>query len=535
MKLSRKTFLYSLLISLAIVTMIIIYFTTMLPSLYVTFMEERNYDQAVKLQQGFMETGTYQGLTVPNPTGTATIRVPKSGDTVFVISKIFEVSIEVKHQELKKVIELVRYYAANPDKMEQMESDSKKIDWKALQNEMGESLALMDQSFFAVTGKVMGDESLTKVVKSKFHQESDDLFIFESVVSDGNNSYTSYIALAQTDQDVMITFIPVMSPSMDEIRPVVFQSLPMIVAVALLWVLLASNFFSRAIILPIIRLSKHAEYMREAKNMRLEPVQITGKDEISSLGESLNKLYEKIQESYQELEIKNQQLSEENKRQEVFLRASSHQLKTPISAAMLLVQSMIGEVGKYKDTKAYLPQVKQQLQSLQRMVEDILALNPQMDKLVSQDIVVDDFIKACLNEYQLGMEAKGMTLTWQQSKEKESITWRTDPELFKKIMDNLLSNAVVHGTNGGEINIQITTDSITLTNAALPIEDDLLPHIFEPFVTSSSKEKGRGIGLYVVAYYARILGMHVAIQNVPKGVQTTIHSHNPHHTSLQSS
>ncbi len=68
-------------------------------------------------------------------------------------------------------------------------------------------------------------------------------------------------------------------------------------------------------------------------------------------------------------------LEEENERQEVFLRASSHQLKTPVAAAPLLVEGMMNEVGKYKDTKRYLPEVKKQLMAIRRIVEDILYLN----------------------------------------------------------------------------------------------------------------------------------------------------------------
>jgi signal transduction histidine kinase len=149
-----------------------------------------------------------------------------------------------------------------------------------------------------------------------------------------------------------------MSPRIEEIRPVIFQSLPMIIAVALLLVLVSSQIFSSLIIQPVIKLANHAEYMKNAENLKLEPIPVTGQDEISSLGESLNGLYQKIQESYQELEDKNRLLADENKRQEVFLRASSHQLKTPLAAALLLVQGMMNEVGKYKDVKSYLPQVK---------------------------------------------------------------------------------------------------------------------------------------------------------------------------------
>ena len=57
------------------------------------------------------------------------------------------------------------------------------------------------------------------------------------------------------------------------------------------------------------------------------------------------------------------------------MRASSHQLKTPVAAAMLLIDGMIDEVGKYADVKTYLPQVKGKLMEMWDIVNDVLYLN----------------------------------------------------------------------------------------------------------------------------------------------------------------
>ena len=113
------------------------------------------------------------------------------------------------------------------------------------------------------------------------------------------------------------------------------------------------------------------------------------KDEIGILGRNLHELYGKLRENYEELEHKNRLLEEENERQEVFLRASSHQLKTPIAAALLLVEGMMNEVGKYKDTKTYLPEVKKQLLSMRKIVEDILYLNYRAENIQQEKVAVE--------------------------------------------------------------------------------------------------------------------------------------------------
>ncbi|MGB4661232.1 MAG: HAMP domain-containing sensor histidine kinase, partial [Mobilitalea sp.] len=259
-------------------------------------------------------------------------------------------------------------------------------------------------------------------------------------------------------------------------------------------------------------------YMKESKNLKLEPIIITGHDEISSLGESLNKLYQRIQENYQELEIKNQCLAEENKRQEVFLRASSHQLKTPITAALLLVQGMISEVGKYKEVKIYLPQVKQQLQSMQKIVEDILYLNVCTQNLQMELLFVPELMEECMNSYHVQMEEKSLSIATEGWMQKLT----TDRELLKIILDNLLSNAIYFTPEGGRIQISYEDYKLVIINYGITIEEELLPHIFDPFVTSVNKNKAHGLGLYVVSYYAKFIHCQVKIQNIDNGVMAEL-------------
>ena len=257
--------------------------------------------------------------------------------------------------------------------------------------------------------------------------------------------------------------------------------------------------------------------MKEARDLKLEPIEMKGQDEISSLGESLNGLYQKIQDSYRKLEEKNQDLYEENKRQEIFLRASSHQLKTPITAALLLVQGMIGEVGKYKETRQYLPQVKQQLLSMQRIVEDLLYLNHCSRNLQPEPIPLLQLLQECLDSYQIQIEQKELDIMVEGS----DTEINTDRELLKKIIDNLLSNAVCFTPEGKKITLFYNEYGLTIINYGIMIEKEVLPHIFEPFVTSGAGNS-HGLGLYVASYYAKLLHCRLTLQNLSDGVMAEL-------------
>ena len=242
------------------------------------------------------------------------------------------------------------------------------------------------------------------------------------------------------------------------------------------------------------------------------------KDEIMELGETLNELYKKLYSSYVLLEEKNQALLEENKRQEVFLKASSHQLKTPIAAALLLVNGMMDEIGKYKNTKETLPKVKEQILSMKSIVEEILYLNHSTQELELSDVSIGIIIDELINDYQVQAQDKEIEF----NRKGEPFIVYANSGILKKIIDNLLSNAVNHTVKNGRIDIIYEKPCLVIRNMGDTIPDDLILHVFEPFVSSDSRNKGKGLGLYVVSWYAKLLQIKADICNVKDGVQVSL-------------
>ncbi len=98
----------------------------------------------------------------------------------------------------------------------------------------------------------------------------------------------------------------------------------------------------------------------------------------------------------------------------------------------------------------------------------------------------------------------------------------TDAEMLKKILDNLFSNAVQYTGEGGRIEIRADEGEICIRNYGAQIEEAMLPNIFEPFVSSDGTGRGRGLGLYVAAYYSRLLGYELTVVNGENFVQAKV-------------
>lgn len=509
MKLSKKTFLYSIGISTLLVSMIVIYFVTMLPSLYVDYMKKQYLESIVEVEKGYMKKRSYEGLKVQNPTGSATLEIPFQGEEIYLAGVAFRMTMTVEDEDIKLVLNQVREFLKNIENASEEDFDN--IDWELLGNAIKKSAVLNEEAPIKVKVHLNEQAELMKTADGKIHSAGKDIYVFEGGAIDGANEYISYIAVGKTEDAVIVSFLPVMSPQMRELTPIVLGSVPMMAAVIFLIVMICSQYFSKKIVDPVIRLADYAEEVKCADNMEITPLTVKGKDEIADLGRTLNELYAKLRENYEKLQ-------KENKRQEVFLRASSHQLKTPVTAALLLVDGMIQEVGKYKDTKTYLPQVKEQLQSMSKIVEDILYLNHCAEHLEPEKVDMNEVVREIVEVYRIPMEAKQLKVELTGTRS----VMESDRELLKKMLDNLFSNAVAYTEEKGEIIIEVLQEEVHIFNKGARIDEELLAHIYEPFVSSVGNQRGKGLGLYVTAYYSELLDLKLTVENTEDGVLATI-------------
>ena len=81
---------------------------------------------------------------------------------------------------------------------------------------------------------------------------------------------------------------------------------------------------------------------------------------------------------------------------------------------------------------------------------------------------------------------------------------------------------MIYSPPGAKIEIAIKEEGLFVTNYGVRIEEELLPDLYRPFVSSDTKQKGKGLGLYIVAYYGRLLGMETTIENLDNGVKSSL-------------
>lgn len=544
LKLGQRNLVYSMVLAGIMLLFLVGYFMCMLPSLYVDYTMEQNLKAIRKQHETYVEQGTYEEVSVKNAVYCFSVKLPREGNHFFITGKAFSAEIVVRDEQLKQLFEqgrsMLQYSRERKGETEENivpDSEVEEVVDK-LKEILEEKVVLPVDIRFLYVQDIEEDFGAGTI---KIHPYSEHMMIIETGVESGGNKYTNYIAMEQTQDSLILSFLPVVTPEMNEIRPIVLQSLPMLGAVILLLVLLFSQAYSKGIVSPIVELVQHAEQMKVTTDFSVPPLSekwSKREDEVGQLADTLDDFYLQIKESYRKLEEKNKELEEENRRQEIFLRASSHQLKTPIAAALLLVDGMINEIGKYKDTKVYLPGVKEQLLSMRKMVEDILYLNHCAENIRFRNIAVGKLLQEKLHAYQVVISDKRLTVEVSGNTEMEV---STDESMITQILDNLLSNAVKYTPEKERIEIMMSDlksgmeegcgeqadCKIQIENFGVKVPEDLLPHIFDPFVSGNHDAKitgmhSHGLGLYISSYYAKKLGAAITVRNGENSVITTL-------------
>ena len=274
--------------------------------------------------------------------------------------------------------------------------------------------------------------------------------------------------------------------------------LPYTMLGSLLVALLFSYIYSRFMTRPIRQMAAVTTTMQRLEKDARYPV--NSHDEIGVLGRNINELYQNLWQTIRSLEHENKRITQLEKEKIAFLRAASHELKTPLAALRIMLENMQLNIGEYKNRDQYLAELVAQVDRLAAMVNDVLRSGSVAEQALRQEkrLRIDRLIAEVVEDYVLLAKTRGMTFTV----DARPTTIRANCDMMRHVISNLVSNAVRHGDAGSMITITCSQHVLAIENACKPLTKRQLQHIFDPFYRSNSDKKqhadSSGIGLYTV-------------------------------------
>ena len=274
--------------------------------------------------------------------------------------------------------------------------------------------------------------------------------------------------------------------------------LPYTMIGSLLVALIFSYIYSRFVTRPIRQMAAVTTTMQRLEKGAHYPV--NSRDEIGVLGRNINELYQNLWQTIRSLEHENKRITQLEKEKIAFLRAASHELKTPLAALRIMLENMQLNIGEYKNRDQYLAESVAQVDRLAAMVNDVLRSGSVAEQALRQEkrLRIDKLLVEVVNDYMLLAKTRGMTFTVNT----ELTTIRINRDMMRHVISNLVSNAVRHGDAGSVIKLTCNQRELAIENACKPLTKQQLQHVFDPFYRISDGAKqhvnSSSIGLYTV-------------------------------------
>lgn len=276
------------------------------------------------------------------------------------------------------------------------------------------------------------------------------------------------------------------------------QVLPYTMLGSLLVALIFSYIYSHFVTRPIRQMAAVTTTMQRLEKGAHYPV--SSSDEIGVLGRNINELYQNLWQTIRSLEHENKRITQLEKEKITFLRAASHELKTPLTTLRIMLENMQLNIGEYKNRDQYLAESVAQVDRLAAMVNDVLRSGSVAEQALRQEkrLRIDKLLAEVVDDYVLLAKTCGMTFTVNT----EPTTIRANRDMMRHVISNLVSNAVRHGDVGSVIKLTCNQHELAIENACKPLTKQQLQHVFDPFYRSNAATKqhtdSSGIGLYTV-------------------------------------
>ena len=315
----------------------------------------------------------------------------------------------------------------------------------------------------------------------------------EADLTSNNNSLVIEDRKVQTasNEKILVKFISTTDMSKDA-KELTFQFLPISILFSFIFSIIVSLIYAKIITKNINEIkTTTTQMMKLNRNAKLK---VNSTNEVGALKSQINDLYSTLIESIDDLEIKNQEITKLEKLKSEFFRGASHELKTPLASLKIILENMKYGIGRYKNKEESIEDCLNIVDQLTQNIAQILSTSS-FESLKNDEkfIKINKVLQKVLDNYKLLAEQKNISINNQLSQEEIYIS-ETALEI---ILSNLVSNAVKHSDQNGQINIGVKNNWFYIENSNQKIKDSRNTKMFETNF-DLNKEKGSGFGLYIV-------------------------------------
>jgi len=260
---------------------------------------------------------------------------------------------------------------------------------------------------------------------------------------------------------------------------------------------------------PVSQIARLAESLSDRDLHRRVEVQAPD-DEVGQLVGTFNRMLARLETSFRTLHS--------------FTADASHELRSPLALMASELEYARARPRPAAEQARILRVLDEEVRHMSEMVERLLML-ARLDagelRPANQELDVTDFVHETAARWQASAEAKGVDL---QVRTPASGTVLADPDLTRRILDNLLDNAIRHSPPAGRVRVSARPAArgwlFAVSDEGPGIAGRERDRVFERFARAGDARArdgrgGAGLGLPLSMAFARVQGGHVRLDDSP--------------------
>jgi heavy metal sensor kinase len=327
--------------------------------------------------------------------------------------------------------------------------------------------------------------------------------LYFATLSDGDNQYRVVGCRVQARGSAYTLVVLRSLHDQEDLLERASYALLVAVPLALLLASIGGYFLARKSLAPVVRMSATAARIGAANLHERLPV-VNEQDELGALALVINALLSRLDASFEQ--------------QRRFMADASHELRTPVAIMRSETEVALSQQERSNgELRESLAIVKDETKRLTHIVEDLFTLtraDAGQYKLTTKEFYLDELAGEVARALRTLVAERGLTLRLDAHQE---MPFRGDENLLRRLLLNLLDNAIQHTPRGGAVVISCKRAEagyvITVSDTGTGIPAEAQAHIFDRFYRADSARSraedegasltsGAGLGLSIARWVA---------------------------------
>ena len=197
-------------------------------------------------------------------------------------------------------------------------------------------------------------------------------------------------------------------------------------------------------------------------------------------------------------------INEARERLDNFIKDTTHELNTPITALLMCANS------KSMQNPKNIERINLSAKRVSELYKDLTYIFLEDKSKNIEEFELRDVINEHIGYFDILANKKDVSI--ESSLGSSSV--KMDREDFKRLFSNLLSNTIKYNKKGGKVNITLKNGILKVADSGIGIAKEDMSRIFDKYYRATEVDGGFGIGLSIVEQVCKEYGIDIKVNSV---------------------